>query len=80
MAAKDIKNLIATIIIAIIGVHLLIYISKVYIPQIGQSLPGMEIFSSIEGISNLITIVLVIIILFLLPFYFSKKSGEKKTR
>ena len=80
MASKDIRNLIATLVIVIIGVHLLVYISKVYIPQIGQSLPGMEIFSSIEGISNLITIVLVIIILFLLPFYFSKKSGEKKTR
>ncbi len=80
MTAKDIRNLIATLVIVIIGVHLLVYISKVYIPQIGQSLPGMEIFSSIEGMSNLITIVLVIIILFLLPFYFSKKSEEKKIR
>ncbi len=77
MSAKDIKNLIATLVIAIVGVHLLIYISKGYIPQT-QSLPGAEIFSSIEAMSNLITIVLVIIILFLLPFYFSRRSEEKK--
>lgn len=76
MAAKDIKNLIATIVIAIIGVHLLIYISKGYIPS-NSALPGMEIFSSLEAMSNLITIALVILILFLLPFYFSKKSEEK---
>ena len=79
MTAKDIKNLIATIIIAIIGVHLLVYVSKGYIPQ-DSSLMGAEIFSSLEAMSSLITIVLVIIILFLLPFYFSKKSGEKNIR
>lgn len=76
MTAKDIKNLIATLVIAIVGVHLLVYISKSYIPQT-QFLPGTEIFSSIQAMSNIITIVLVILILFLLPFYFSKRSEEK---
>lgn len=76
MAAKEIKNLIVGIVIVLVGVQLLLRLSKGYTQ--GAQLPN--IFPSIDAMSNLLTIGLVIILLFLLPFYFSKRGEEKSKR
>ena len=78
MAAKDIKNLIIAIIVLLVGIRLLVIIAKGYIPQ--SSLVPKDLLLSVDALSNLFTLGLVIVLLFAVPFYLSRRSEEKKQK
>lgn len=78
MAAKDIRNLIVAIVIAIIGIQLLVRLAKGYIPQ--SPLVPPDISASIDALSNLLTLGLVVVLLLAIPFYLSRRSEERKQK
>lgn len=79
MTAKDTKNIIISIVVLLVGIQLVVYLAKGYIPKDADYLPK-DVFSSVSSLANLMTIGLVIILFLALPFYFSRRSDEKKQR
>lgn len=77
MSAKETRDIIIAVIILLAGVRLLVVLSRSYIPQTASAFIPKDIFLSIDGLANLITVGLIIILLFCIPLYFSKRSEEK---
>ena len=78
MESKKIRDLIATLIILIIGIKLLMVIGFSYIFNAGFELP--EFTALIEPLGNMMIFGLLFLAIILLPFYLSKRSEEKKLR
>lgn len=76
MQSKKIRDLIATLIILIIGIKLLATIGFSYISNAGVNMPEFAV--SIEALGNMMVIGLSFLTIILIPFYLSKRSEEKK--
>ncbi len=78
--AGDIRNWIITLVILVAGLFILLRVGKGFIA--GAASPGLPIdknlLASIDSISLLMAIGISIVILFLIPFYLSKRSQEKQ--
>mgnify|MGYP001591471643 CR=1 FL=1 len=83
MPAKDVKRLIVTLIILIIGINLLVYLVKNYIlnvPQAGLDVLGTaDITPALTTLSGVLSVGLAFLVLILIPVYLSKRSQEKYT-
>lgn len=77
MQSKDVSKLIFSLLVLAIGVKVITIIAKGYIqqPVVGIS---TELVGSLDSVGNLFIMGIGVIILILLPFYFSKKSEEIK--
>ncbi|MCX6816166.1 MAG: hypothetical protein NT120_04930 [Candidatus Aenigmarchaeota archaeon] len=78
MEAKSIQKNIIMLIILAIGVKILTMVSKGYTANL--QVPGNigELANSVESLSNLLLIGIVVIIIILIPIYLAKRSEEKK--
>ncbi len=79
MSAKDVKRLIVTLIILIIGINLLVYVVKNYILNVPQAglVVGTDITPALTTLSGVLSIGLAFLVLLLIPVYLSKRSQEK---
>jgi hypothetical protein len=84
MSSRSVRNLIIGIAILIAGIYVLTRMGKGFIS--GVQLPGTAASSvssaagAIDGVSNLLMLGLGIIVIFLIPVYLAKRSGEKKIK
>jgi hypothetical protein len=84
MAAKDVRNLIITLIILAVGIKLIVLISQTYTKTAASAadLTGVANFTgivdAINSLSDLIVLGLGILIIILIPVYLSKRSNERK--
>lgn len=79
MQSKDILNLIISLIVLAAGVKIIAVVAKSYIPA-SPAYVSPELLASVDAISNLFILGTGVLVLILLPFYFSKKSEEKKVK
>jgi hypothetical protein len=84
MAAKDVRNLIVTLIILVVGIKAIVLVSQTYTRTAASAadLTGVANFSNLvgaaESLSNLVIIGLAVLIIILIPVWLSKRSSEKK--
>ena len=78
MKSRDVRNLIITLIILAIGIKLITLISASSISNI----PGIEsvskVVESFKGLGDLSLYGIAFLVILLIPYYFSKRSKEKK--
>jgi len=77
MQSKDVSKLIVSLLVLAIGIKVITIIAKGYIQQPVAGIPP-ELVGSLDSVGNLFIMGIGVIILILLPFYFSKRSEEKK--
>lgn len=76
MKAKDIRNLIITLLIIAGGVKLIMIITNNAIKN--YSVGGLEsIINMLTGVGDLIIYGVVFLAIILIPIYLGKRSGEK---
>lgn len=76
MKAKDVRNLIITLVVVIVGVKIIVMISNRYINQ--ANVAGFSgLIKGFTGLGDLVIYGIAIIAILLIPYYFSKRSGEK---
>jgi len=76
MKAKDIRNLTITLVVLIVGIKLIVMISNRYINQAGVA-GFSDLIKGFTGMGDLLIYGLAIIVILLIPYYISKRSGEK---
>lgn len=76
MKAKDVRNLIISLVIAAIGIKLIAIISGRYISAAGAT-GFSELVSAFIGLGDLALYGLIVIAILLVPYYLSKRSKEK---
>ncbi len=74
MSAKDIRNVILTLIILALGIKLLLYITEKFV---NINAAG-ELGKSFSDMGTLFMYGAIVIALILIPFYLSARSNEKK--
>lgn len=79
MKSKEISNLILSLIILAIGIKVVGIVAKGYTenPVIGIS---PDLLNAVESLGNLFILGIGVLVLILLPFYFSKRSEENKQK
>lgn len=78
MKAKDARNMIIALIVVAIGIKLITWISGRYIS--GTNFSGVEdIVKAMGGLGDLALYGIAVIVILLIPYYFSKRSQEKKS-
>ena len=79
MTAKDVRKLIITLIILVIGINILGYMANNYIPKIPNTISGTatDISPALNTLTTVISLGLGVLVLILIPVYFSKRSEEK---
>lgn len=75
MKARDARNLIITLIIAVVGVKLVLWISGNYI---GNAAGFSDLVKGFTGLGDLMMYGLIALAILLVPYYLSKRSQEKK--
>ncbi|HLC76600.1 MAG TPA: hypothetical protein VJH04_00175 [archaeon] len=75
MTAKNVRNLILTLIILAIGVKLILWISGNYIGSSGQF---SDLVAGFAGLGDLAMYGLILLAILLIPYYLSKRSQERK--
>jgi len=78
MPAKDVRNLIITLVILAIGIKFVaFFMSRT---AAGSTLPSItaELPASFENLSNLVIIGIIVLVIILIPIYLGKRSEEKK--
>jgi uncharacterized membrane protein len=76
MPAKDVKNLILTLIILLIGINAISMVAKGFTSRI-ENVDISGVANIITSFTAVISIALAIIIIILMPIYLSKRSQEK---
>lgn len=77
MSAKDVRNLILTLIILAIGIKLIMWITGNYIGNAGSF---SDLVAGFTGLGDLAMYGLILLAILLMPYYLSKRSQEKKIR
>lgn len=77
MSARDVRNLILTLIIVAIGIKLILWISGNYIGNVGGF---SDLVAGFTGLGDLAMYGLILLAVLLIPYYLSKRSQEKKLR
>lgn len=72
--AKDVRNLIISLFVIIIGIRLILNVSAGFLSQV--TLP-IEV-PPLEGIGNTFIVFLAVLMLILVPIYLSKRSKERR--
>lgn len=80
MSAKSVRNLILTLIILIIGIFILVRIGKGFTGTSPFATSTQNLIASIDSLSNMLILGLVIIVIILIPIYLSRRSEEKKIK
>lgn len=82
MRAKDVRNLIITLVIVAIGIKLILFISSYYVNKYGsQDIAGFgDLVNGFTGLGDLAMYGLILLAIILIPYYFSKRSQEKKVQ
>lgn len=77
MAAKDIMKLMLSILILAAGVKAVAFFAGSFI---SAPVPGVspQLLKTIDNVSNIFALGMLVIALLLLPVYLSKRSHEKK--
>lgn len=75
MTAKNVRNLILTLIVLAIGIKLILWISGNYIGNAGEF---SSLVAGFTGLGDLAMYGLILLAIILIPYYFSKRSQEKK--
>jgi hypothetical protein len=83
MAAKDVRNLILTLVILALGIKAIAFVSQTYTATAASAaaasgLDVTSLVSAVSSLSNLIIIGLAVLVIILIPVWLSKRSGEKK--
>ena len=75
MNAKDVRNLIVSLFVIIIGIRLVLNITSGFLSQV----PEIPIdVPPLEGIGNTFIVFLAVLMLILVPVYLSKRSKERR--
>lgn len=77
MRAKDIRNLIISLIIVAVGIKLITAISRDYMSSVGSVGSFSELIGSFNSLGDFALYGLVLLAILLVPFYLSKRSKEK---
>ncbi len=77
MSAKDVRNLMLTLIILAIGIKLIMWITGNYIGNAGSF---SDLVAGFTGLGDLAMYGLILLAILLMPYYLSKRSQEKKIR
>lgn len=81
MEAKDVRNLILSLLILMAGIRILTSISAVYMAQIQQTAQlDPALAGSVETIGTLIIVAIGGIVILLIPYWLHKRSQEKKAK
>lgn len=82
MEAKDVRNLILSLIILMAGIKLLTVIGANYIGQARAAVPGLDpqLAYSLESIGNTFVLGAGALTLLLIPVWLLQRSKEKKQR
>ena len=75
MKARDVRNLILTLIILALGIKLILWISGNYIGNAGDF---SGLVTGFTGLGDLAMYGLILFAVLLFPYYLSKRSQEKK--
>ena len=77
MRAKDVRNLIISLIVVAIGIKLITWISNHYVSASGFA-GFSELINAFAGLGDLALYGLIFFAIILVPYYLSKRSQEKK--
>ncbi|MEM7819890.1 MAG: hypothetical protein QXD48_03620 [Candidatus Aenigmatarchaeota archaeon] len=80
MKSKNIRNLILTLIIVIIGIKIIIFIFQNHLSRFEVVNIATDIINFVFKIGELIIYGLIFLIIILIPIYFSKRSDEKEIK
>lgn len=74
---KSARNAIVSLVILLIGINLLLFISRNFLQSLQENTPTELLsFSSIQSMVNLFNIGIMILILILIPLYLSQRSKQ----
>jgi amino acid transporter len=80
MKSKDVRNLIFTLIVLLIGIKAVYYIFNGFLSKVEILKSMSDVLTSLSGLIDLLTYVIIAVIILAIPFYLSKRSGEKKLK
>ena len=75
MAAKDVRNIIVSLVILIIGIQLIVFVLKAYIPATAVDVELIN-FDVLSSIANGVSIAIGLIVILLVPVYVYKRGKD----
>lgn len=75
MAAKDARNLIISLVILIVGIQLIVFVLRAYVPATAVDIQLIN-FDILTGIANGVSIAIGLIAILLVPVYIYKRSKD----
>lgn len=78
MGSKSVRNLIIALVILLIGIRMIVFVFNNYMSRFAVAGSLTEIVAAVEGMGTLLTYGIIVLIIIAIPFYLSKRSGEKE--